>query len=64
MKNNEHIKIIGTNVILIPYKEKHVKRQVSFTLIDYGHNFMLSKYPPFLNDILSFPFNRQKLLSI
>ncbi|XP_046141767.1 N-acetyltransferase 9-like protein isoform X2 [Osmia bicornis bicornis] len=26
MKDNEHIKIIGTNVILIPYKEKHVKR--------------------------------------
>ncbi|XP_012140199.1 N-acetyltransferase 9-like protein isoform X2 [Megachile rotundata] len=26
MKDNEHIKIIGTNVILIPYKEKHVKK--------------------------------------
>lgn len=26
MRDNEYIKIIGTNVILVPYKEKHVKR--------------------------------------
>ncbi|XP_033329392.2 N-acetyltransferase 9-like protein isoform X1 [Megalopta genalis] len=26
MKDNEFLKIIGTNVILVPYKEKHVKR--------------------------------------
>ncbi|XP_076286990.1 N-acetyltransferase 9-like protein [Lasioglossum baleicum] len=26
MKGNEFLKIIGTNVILVPYKEKHVKR--------------------------------------
>lgn len=26
MRDNECIKIIGTNVILVPYKEKHVKR--------------------------------------
>ncbi|XP_076764620.1 N-acetyltransferase 9-like protein [Xylocopa sonorina] len=31
MKDNEFTKIIGTNVILVPYKKKHVKRLVSFT---------------------------------
>lgn len=31
MRDNEFTKIIGINVILVPYKEKHVKRLVSFT---------------------------------
>ncbi|PBC26219.1 N-acetyltransferase 9 protein [Apis cerana cerana] len=42
MRDNECIKIIGTNVILVPYKEKHVKRLVSFTSYRLYHEWMKS----------------------